>query len=292
MRKADFLLKILPRSVLRALLRVYRFVSGSMYSSRTKLMELNGGLYLAFKDNFTDEKILKEGKYEENLQRIMKSMIRDDWTVIDIGANTGVHTLLMAREAINGKIYAFEPVDYNYKRLNTNVFLSGLGNISIHGYAIGDKKGELALKTIKPARREQGSASLVMNEYLTDLGNEAFYEKKVKVTSLDEFIAENEVRSVDFVKMDIEGYEYWALLGMVKTIATHRPILIIEYNLNRITHLGLSNSEMENILGDYYDCYEIAKFDYIQEYSLDPFLFDRYIQADLLCVPKPAITNT
>ena len=104
MRKADFLAAILPRSVLRALLRFYRFVSGSMYSSRTKLMEFNGGLYLAFKDNFTDQKILREGKYEENLQRIMKSMIRNDWTVIDIGANTGVHTLLMAREAINGKI--------------------------------------------------------------------------------------------------------------------------------------------------------------------------------------------
>lgn len=241
---------------------------------------------MAFKDNFTDQKILETGKYEENIQRIMRAIIREDWNILDIGANTGVHTVLMATHAPNGTTYAFEPVGYNYRKLNMNVCLSGLKNISTHPWAVGEKTGKLSLKIVRPSRSEQGSSSFVLNEHLASLGADAFYEEDVNVTSLDEFVKKNEIKKIDFIKMDIEGYEYWALLGLRKTILADRPVLIIEYNVGRMQYLGLTNDDMKELLGEHYDCYEISKFDHETEYSLDPFGFDRYIEADLLCISR------
>ena len=286
------IVSILPPTILSFLVSYYRIMRGHRSSrTKTRLIEYCGGLYLAFNGNFTDDLLTSTGAYERNLQRIMKAIIRKDWTVIDIGANVGIHTVLMANEARDGHTYAFEPVIYNYHKLNTNVVLSGLNNISIYSYAVGQAAGNLNLKTIKQSRPEHGSSSLVENEHLAALGDDAYDEVAVEVVALDDFVKQKNLK-VDFIKMDIEGFEYWALLGMIDTINTQHPVMIIEYNVSRLDFLQLSNKDMESILGENYDCYEISKFDHVEKYSLDPFHFDRHVETDLLCIPKPKFLNS
>lgn len=286
------LLSLLPPSIVGLLRSCYRRARGrESILTKTRLIEYCGGLYLGVKGNFTDDLIVNTGAYENNLQRIMKAIVRKDWTVIDIGANSGIHTILLANKACDGHVFAFEPVSYNYQKLNTNIVLSGLNNISIYSSAVGQSAGHLNLKTIKQSRSEHGSSSLVRNEHLAALGEDAYDEIAVEVVALDDFIGQRNLK-VDFIKMDIEGYEYWALLGMIDTITAQRPVMIIEYNVSRINFLGLANKDMAAILGEIYDCYEIAKYDRIDKYSLDPFNFDRHVETDLLCIPKPQLHNS
>jgi len=97
--------------------------------------------------------------------------------------------------------------------------------------------------------------------------------------------------------MDIEGYEYYALKGMRKLIKEQKPTMVIEYNLDRIHQLGLSNQNFKNILDLHYDCYEIDRNNEDKGiFGLIPFKFDRvesqanpgytYVRTDLVCVPK------
>jgi hypothetical protein len=139
---------------------------------------------------------------------------------------------------------------------------------------------------VNPDTKDAGSSSLLINEYLSS-GKVKFTKETVRVIKIDDFVSENKVPKISFIKMDIEGFEYWAIQGMKKLINKWHPVMIIEYNNERMTFVGVFNNDMKKLLHDVYDCYEISKFDEVSgSYSLDPFNFNRHVQCDLLCVPK------
>lgn len=110
------------------IISLYRYIKyrNTVTSNETKLVKFIGNCLInLYPGCFGDDKLLNDGVYEENLVRIMKSVIPKDSVVFDIGANVGMHTILMS--SIVGKcghVFAFEPVSYNIKRLNTNITLS------------------------------------------------------------------------------------------------------------------------------------------------------------------------
>jgi FkbM family methyltransferase len=283
--------KILPNWIIEILRKAVILRKKSIYKNNklTKTVSfIEGGLVNLYKGSFVDDKLIFTGSFEPNISRIMRSIVNTGDVCIDIGANIGLHTILLSKlVGDKGKVYAFEPVPYNIKKLNTNLSLSGCTNVNIVDKAVADSNGEMVINMVPEDGFDQGSSSLVMNEVLSEKGLLTL-QSKVNTIKLEYFVEINQLENINFIKMDIEGFEYWALKGFGdKVLLEMKPKMIIEYNNHRIEFLGINNTNFKNLLEETYDCYEICKEDVIDHsFSLEPFYFNRSISADLLCIPK------
>jgi FkbM family methyltransferase len=284
-----FIKKILPLKMVdfvKNLLSVYRQKD---YTNKrtTNAVDYMDGIINLYKGNFTDDVFLKSGQYEENIQRVFKALIKKGDTVIDIGANIGIHTILMSKLAGDeGRVIAFEPIPHLIKRLNANLSLNNCRNVTISNYAIGNENKKITINAVNENDFNQGSSSVVVNEHLAT-GNVNTFKLDVDSRKLDHLCDEFNITKLNFIKMDIEGFEFFALKGMLDVLNKFRPSMIIEYNCDRLDFLKISNDDFKNLIGTHFDCYEISKRDYIDSsFSLDPFNFDRRIKSDLLIIPK------
>lgn len=140
---------------------------------------------------------------------------RDD-TVIDAGAFNGILSLVYAEKAKSGKVFSFEPDRKNLQGLEENLNLNGNPkNIHLIKEGLWFYRGEVKFY-------EAGSVA-----------SSSFYkaedseENIIKVTSLDDFVAENKIKKIDFIKMDVEGAELNILKGARKMLSNFKPNLSI-----------------------------------------------------------------
>lgn len=211
-----------------------------------------------------------------------------DPCVLDIGANCGIHTVLLSKLVGDaGAVLAFEPVGYNQRKLHANLALNGCRNVTVFPIALGEAPGQATLREVREDAGLTGNTSLVDNEKISTVLRDKIETKTVEVDTIDNVVERHGIH-VAFIKMDVEGYEYNVLLGARNTIAKQCPILILEYNPVRINFLGLSHRNFADLLGQLYDCYEICDPDESDDYpSLEPFAFDRNNRHDnLLSIPK------
>lgn len=135
-------------------------------------------------------------------------------TVLDIGANVGVFSLLASRlVGDQGRVFAVEPVPQNVECLKLMCQLNGLSNVQILPVAVGDQAGSLSLTLAADmmghsAKRQKTAESL-----------------EVPLRTIDGLVESLGVERVDLIKLDIEGMEAEALAGAASTIVAHRPRL-------------------------------------------------------------------
>lgn len=131
--------------------------------------------------------------------------------VLDIGANLGYYALLFARAiGPDGRIDCFEPEPQNLETLAENFRANRLEeSVRIHPVAVGEKAGSVRL--------DPG-----LNGVVTELG-----ALEVPVRRLDD-LDDLHDRPVDFLKIDVEGYEGPVLRGAARILARDRPALFVE----------------------------------------------------------------
>jgi FkbM family methyltransferase len=261
------------------------------------LLKMNDLLFNLHRGSFISDRLKNSGSYEPYITQLIEAFVRKGDTVFDVGANIGIHTLTLSKAVgDDGSVIAFEPVKYLFEELNLNLHLNSTSNVKIVNVACGENDKISEMNVFKKGDFDSGNNSLVENEHIISVSPKRINKVNVKVINLDNFVQRHAL-SIDFIKMDIEGYEYYALRGMQKLIKQQTPAMIIEYNLDRIHHLGLSNKDFKNILDSQYDCYEIDRNNEDKGiYGLIPFKFDRfessaipgytYVRTDLVCVPK------
>lgn len=151
--------------------------------------------------------------------------------IFDIGANIGQTSFNMIStqkvKKLNPTIYSFEPYPKTFNKLKTNIALNKNKNIKAYNLGLGTEKGTLHMMQHSPTN----SGGFRMTE---DPANGI----SVPVISLDEFVSENHLSKVDFIKIDVEGFEVQVIQGAIKTIETFRPILVFEYSLANIKAQG------------------------------------------------------
>jgi FkbM family methyltransferase len=119
----------------------------------------------------------------------------------------------------NAQIICFEPFPKNFKSLAKNIALNGLTNVQLEKKAIGDKEGTIDLYYDE----EEMNLGMVTTKPL-----EKGIKEKVTLVSLDSYLKDHPVPRIDLIKIDIEGFEYPALLGMKHTLTTLHPTILIE----------------------------------------------------------------
>ncbi|HVL06203.1 MAG TPA: FkbM family methyltransferase [Acidimicrobiales bacterium] len=138
-------------------------------------------------------------------------------TVLDVGANSGLFSLLAARRHPTVTVHAIEPVARVFSVLESNVALNGLSNVTCHRMACSDRSGTATLHV--PA----GEAVPVMASLLAGWPDTPAREEQVACTTIDELGVE-----ADVVKIDAEGSEDAVLRGARATLAEQRPFVLAE----------------------------------------------------------------
>ncbi len=122
--------------------------------------------------------------------------------VVDIGANIGVVSLLLATQYRETRIFSFEPAPTTFSALSKNVALNGLSNISLHQLALSDTVGEIALDAL-PDQRGNARIADAKSAHVT----------MVPTTTLDKFVEEQGIKTIGLLKIDVEGFEAAVLRG-------------------------------------------------------------------------------
>ncbi len=124
--------------------------------------------------------------------------IKENDIVLDVGAHIGLFSILASSKAREGKIYAFEPTPANFEILKENIELNQVKIIFPINSALADETGtkEFILSPADPSG----------NSFSFDENN--FKKIKVPAVSLDDFVKQNNILKIDFLKMDCEGAEY------------------------------------------------------------------------------------
>lgn len=152
--------------------------------------------------------------------------------ILDVGANTGVYSVLSAKVNPGSRICSFEPYPVNVNRLEKNLELNK-STVEVITKAIGNK--EATIEFTVPAKEVISDTSSADKSF-----SERTYEGKLKwksievqQTTLDKFWIESaNRRKVDLVKVDVEGYEIEVFAGAVDMIRTCRPVIQCEILLD------------------------------------------------------------
>ncbi len=164
-------------------------------------------------------KLSKNGDWERFAISLLEKEIKEGDTVLDLGANIGYYTLIMAKiVGDKGKVYAFEADPTNFNILKRNIEVNGYKNVILENKAVLDKN-EIVNFYINKKNRAGNSLFQGKNStYRADKYN------KVEGIKLDDYFKSEEI---DFIKIDIEGSEFKAMKGMVNLLKRNDGIKVI-----------------------------------------------------------------
>jgi FkbM family methyltransferase len=165
------------------------------------------------------------GSYEPELREIMRTVLAPQAVAIDVGANTGWHTLLMARlVGPHGRVLAIEPNPSVRENLARNTRLNQLTQVEIIGCAFGETPGTLDFLALDANDSASASAHVVWTD------NARSGAIRVDASTLDGVAAERQLSRIDLIKIDAEGYEWPILQGAEKSIARFHPPIVFEFD--------------------------------------------------------------
>ncbi|MDP3698702.1 MAG: FkbM family methyltransferase [Nanoarchaeota archaeon] len=199
--------------------------------------EIDGDrIYLDTRDSLALSTI---GSSEPFIRDLFKKEVKPGEVVVDIGANIGYHTLLLAKlVGDKGKVYAFEPHPENFALLKKNVEVNGYKNVIVEQKAVSDKNGKVKLYLAGDNRTTRHS----MIKYEK---TKAEYVE-VDTVALDDYFKD---QSVHFIKIDIEGAEHYAVVGMRKLLKKNKNIkMILEFTPARLEDLGIKPAKHIKLL--------------------------------------------
>ena len=194
---------------------------GVIRSSEERLVrtKINGKPYsISSDDDYLDH---VEGEFEPEMVSLFKSLIQPTDTVLDIGANIGCTSLLFGDLA--RKVYSFEPSPTTHRWLVQNVRMAKLNNVEPINLGLGKDAGTFEL-TFAPNNRSGGFVSNLTN------ASEGHQVEQITIAKGDDFIRERQIAKVDFIKIDVEGFEQSVIQGLAETIARDQSIVALELN--------------------------------------------------------------
>jgi FkbM family methyltransferase len=178
-------------------------------------------------------------QHHRGLVPALQRVIAEDAIVFDVGAHAGQFTKLFAKLAAKGFVFSFEPGSYARMILRAGVRASGLRNIAILPFALGDRNGVAMLHV--PVKRSGSYGFGLSHIGAPDRPGE---REAVAVATLDEAAEVLGIERLDFVKADIEGYELRLIAGAAKTLRRFKPVLLIEVDESRLTRAGTTKEAL------------------------------------------------
>ncbi|MEK6889286.1 MAG: FkbM family methyltransferase [Nanoarchaeota archaeon] len=215
---------------------------------------------------------------KSRVAKVMRAFVKPGQITLDIGANIGVYSLLLAKlVGKKGKVYSFEPDGDNFRTLVKNTKLNRYENVVFIKKAVSDKTGRIKLYL---SEWNKGDHRI----YPSDENRESV---EIESISLDDFFRVNKEK-ISFIKIDTQGAEALLFKGGKKFFKDKKPIVFLEFWPVGISGSGEDPEEFLRQMNANFKIYsgreiskEITPGEILAEASVKK---RNYI--DLLCVPR------
>jgi FkbM family methyltransferase len=232
-------LKAMPTGVADALLRKYPNLRKAAPAGQNFVFDgYCSGIRVNIDTRYKVERIMWSGTYEPKLAKFLRARNTHGWVCLDIGANVGAISLLLAKVVgPEGKVIAVEPGPPNVARLRKNFELNPAlaARSEIIACGMSNIPGQLWWA------EEEGNPG---NAMLGDKGTHC-----IPVRTVDDVVREQALERLDFAKIDVEGMELQVMQGGKESFERFRPILYFE-TLSRYgdVHAGSNFQLIESFL--------------------------------------------
>jgi FkbM family methyltransferase len=195
------------------------------------LDSIYGKFIVARTCTFQAEALVKTGltHIENELANIFAIIdtLPNDCIVVDGGANIGFFTVPVAQriKQRGGKVISFEPQRQLFNALSGSLALNDLDNVFLHNMGLGDGRQSTAcLPAVDySVVQDFGTVSLSVDDKVEE--HHWMRTRSVDIDSIDSLM----LPRLNFIKLDVEGFEIPALVGALKAIANYRPYIWVEY---------------------------------------------------------------
>ena len=158
--------------------------------------------------------------WEKNISELLKNNLKKWDTFLDLGANIWYDSLLASKLVwTTWKVISFEPNRDNYEKFQKNIKINNFINIQLNKFWVWKEKSKFELFYDKS---NPGATSIIKRENHSDSLKET-----IEVVKLDDFL---KGIKIDFIKMDIEWFEYDAILWMKNILKENNLKIIFEYS--------------------------------------------------------------
>ncbi len=206
-------------------------------------------------DDWIQQNIFFLGVYDPANIGFLKQYLNTGDIFIDIGANVGCFTMAgSAAVGINGKVFAFEPIEILADRLEYNLSLNRLENVTVVRKAVYSEVTSLEFYMAK--QENLGMSSINRHDM------ESGIIQEIPAITLDYFLSDKDIPGIKLIKIDIEGAEIFALEGMRNTIIKHKPAFMVEVSAQVI------KSESDRAM----------VFDFFNEMRYQKYILDQTIE--------------
>ena len=178
------------------------------------------------------------GTYQIKKFREAMKWVKNFRTALDIGAHCGLWTMQIAKQF--KAVHSFEPVAAHRECFEANLFGDSPvlpAEIILHACAIGEKPGSVSMKT---APTSSGDTMVAGHTMLSHVEGDGL----IPLERIDDF----KFIDVDFMKLDLEGYELFALRGAIETLKKFHPCVIVEQKPGHAQNFGLRETEAVDYL--------------------------------------------
>jgi FkbM family methyltransferase len=235
-----------------------------------------GAWWLARNDHVS--KPIIEGKFEAGVLAFLNRFLRQGMTVLDLGAHHGFYTLLASKRIGNtGTVFSFEPSARERKALRLHLKLNRCKNVAVQEMALGDQNTDSDLYVVEDWAA--GCNSLRPPDVPARTS-----PVSVHVVRLDDWLAEQRIDRVDFIKLDVEGAELSILKGAQGLLkGASRPVILSEVQDVRTLPWGYRARDIVTTLEQSrYQWFQLSPQGSLLEISPDRDAFD----ANLVAVPS------
>ena len=199
-------------------------------SSSYSLIFENGETWLVMKNgmkmkytsalNSVSSIVMKYGSFEEVELRLCLSNLTNDSVFFDVGANVGFYSIAVAMQFPSARVHAFEPVVSTASAFRQNLAKNELDDriVVLNELALSDADGEAYM-----------TSDFHSSNYITT--SESKYNKTlIRCTTIDRYVRDNSVDSLNLIKIDVEGHELKVAKGAEETLMGFRPKVLVELN--------------------------------------------------------------
>ncbi|WP_428484749.1 FkbM family methyltransferase [Rhodopila sp.] len=182
-------------------------------------------MYVDLGDEGLSPHLMLDGLWEVWVTEAIMGFVRSGMTVVDVGANLGYYTLLLADlVGASGRVHAVEPNPRMMSLLRRSLRINGYASrVSLCAEPLSERRGDHVMLHVP--------AGLPQNAYLGSARGDTPHAHALTTTTLDELIGEG---PVDFIKIDAEGAEQAIWRGMSRVLARRNPLVVfIEFTPDR-----------------------------------------------------------
>jgi FkbM family methyltransferase len=163
--------------------------------------------------------ILNFRNYEDIDAKLLLKLASEANTILDIGANIGYYSMLIAKLNPNSSIHSFEPIPDIFKELERNVKFNGYNNIILNNYGCSDSEKTFEFYYDKEYSTKSSMQDIIPSEKI---------EKRIcHLKKLDDYVKNHNLK-IDLIKCDVEGAELFVYQGGKEIISTQKPIIFSE----------------------------------------------------------------